>query len=355
MIEELDYRYSMDYSKIEKDDINTYFDLDKYFLLSNKERVKDHMDILEGYFDSSEEFDSYFNKVAQRILDSIVKKNQDSSCGLCSNGNIDNICDNCLDKIFKADTFVTDVSYYFVMSLLNNKQLISDSSLIRQLCILFFKSFESKDGVLSHSPNFENNFLDTCLEINRKTFSNIESNELVLSKINDILYELETHIARAKIYNRKLYNTINHQIEFFKKELRYYELKQVTLPGKKNIKKETSTNNAEKTDSFSELFRDENSFNFIKDILVDENLIESETNVWIDRKNGYKGTCASLFMTLHRKGYFVNNRLPQVSEIRFICKNSFGIDISKSLIEKARSDNFNLDFIPSAPSINNQR
>jgi len=82
----------------------------------------------------------------------------------------------------------------------------------------------------------------------------------------------------------------------------------------------------------------------VMEILVDQNLIHPNTYFVKDEGKGIKGYLPALIKDLHGKGYF--NVRPTNEQIKEICRNTFGMDVSLSTVKHSKSEDFPFGFIP---------
>ena len=96
------------------------------------------------------------------------------------------------------------------------------------------------------------------------------------------------------------------------------------------------------------LFEHISKYNEIMEILVSEKLIQPNTYIWIDEKKGNKALLVALIKDLHAKKYYKKNKRPTNEQIKKICRNSFGWEISIDTVKHAKATDFDLTFIPLA-------
>lgn len=85
------------------------------------------------------------------------------------------------------------------------------------------------------------------------------------------------------------------------------------------------------------LFKYEEDYIHIMDYLKRKKKVDSNYN-WIDKNSGYIGDIADLVSTLSHKKYLrINNKSYDSEFIRTVIKNTFNIEISRSMIERMKS------------------
>jgi len=104
-------------------------------------------------------------------------------------------------------------------------------------------------------------------------------------------------------------------------------------------------------DCLLSLFQDVSKYKKIMNILADKSLIEHNTELWKDEGKGSKGYLVSLIKNLHLKQYFKEDKKPSNEQIKVICKNTFGIEISIETIKRIRENSFDFQFIPYSSTI----
>ncbi|MFT5822116.1 MAG: hypothetical protein ACI8ZM_003372 [Crocinitomix sp.] len=87
----------------------------------------------------------------------------------------------------------------------------------------------------------------------------------------------------------------------------------------------------------------------IMEILVEQELIQSSTYLWRDRKGGAKGFLVGLIKYLFLQGYFKRN--PSHKEIKSICANTFGLEVGIDTIKKKQSVDYTYSFVPIASTL----
>lgn len=101
-----------------------------------------------------------------------------------------------------------------------------------------------------------------------------------------------------------------------------------------------------------DFFENISNYKAIMEILVKKGKVQPNTYYWIDSSAGTKGFLTSLIKHLHVKNFYKDKKCPSNEEILSICKNTFGIVVSIDTTKRAKSDNFNFDFIPIASTLN---
>lgn len=83
-----------------------------------------------------------------------------------------------------------------------------------------------------------------------------------------------------------------------------------------------------------ELFKKQSQYQYIRQVLIDENYINSVTNIWIDSKKGNLSVVVCLIKSLFPLGYL--NQKPTIKQIQVVAKNSFKVDIGIDTIKKTK-------------------
>lgn len=112
-----------------------------------------------------------------------------------------------------------------------------------------------------------------------------------------------------------------------------------------------NTTKFDKCKRLEELFSSLSKYKQVMEILVSNNCVQPNTYFWKDNKKGNKSFVAAIIKDLHGKGYFKSNKKPTNTQIQQICTNTFGWDVGLETIKRARCDNFVLDFIPLASTL----
>lgn len=91
----------------------------------------------------------------------------------------------------------------------------------------------------------------------------------------------------------------------------------------------------------------------VMEILVNKKYIFPNTYIWLDESKSNKSFLASLLKNLHGKKFYKKNIRPSNKQICVICKNTFGIDVGIDTVKRAKSTDFNFNFIPYSSTLNN--
>ena len=103
------------------------------------------------------------------------------------------------------------------------------------------------------------------------------------------------------------------------------------------------------------VFSDGYKYNHIMQILVERELCQAGTFIWINFKKGYKNLIVSLLKYLYFQNYYKSKTVVSNDQIRQIALNTFHVNISIDTIKHAEIDHYKLDFIPEASTIKENR
>ena len=103
-------------------------------------------------------------------------------------------------------------------------------------------------------------------------------------------------------------------------------------------------------DSLVSLFDSTSKYQEVMKILEGKELLYPN-NYWKDTRTGCKTFLAALIKDLKFKGYYKDNKGPTADQIVAICKNTFGINISKGTVDRAKASDKDLGIIPFATTI----
>lgn len=349
MINKLDNRFSIDLEEFKNLEISSWFDLDQVFLVPGKIRIEHHQDILRSFFSNKEEYEMLFQCMADCLHNSIPQEIKDN-CQFCQGHGDDSNSVHCKDYMNKAEQEFDVLSYVFVMTMINNEDVFHTKKHKRELAITFFEQLEYNSGKLEfRDTKLDRMMLDMSLELKKEQLEEFPSTDTAVEYLNDSLYYLRDYKFRAKLNGRLISDHLKPQVKFFKNELTHQLNKRtIKLKAKKVIVAPTI---GVKRSDLASYFEYTSRYTCIINLLISKNKIEQGTNIWADCGNGHKGYCASMIKNLHTKGYFTNNDKPSTEEIRIMCKLTFGLDLSKSLVDRAKPDSHNFDFIPVASTL----
>ncbi len=90
------------------------------------------------------------------------------------------------------------------------------------------------------------------------------------------------------------------------------------------------------------LFKDENDYDKIMDLIIEKEYCYHDTHKWCDKKRGYKQTIAGMIYQLHFKGYFEDPITATI--IESIAKSEFNEDLSLRIIKYSAKKDFKQEF-----------
>lgn len=212
------------------------------------------------------------------------------------------------------------------LQLLNEKEKVN---ILKKEKNIWFEKFKDIIGTDNFNPLNENQSINELLswrKVSKKSsllcilpypsFAKTDYNLLPSQQFRDIVYpSLQAH---------HIFNWINEQIENSGKP------------------KENLNLNIE------ELFKKQSEYQYIRQILIENNHINSVTNIWIDSKKGNLAFLVCLIKSLFPLGYL--KQKPTHKQIQIIAKNSFKIDIGMDTIKKTKE--FSIE-LPNIKPINN--
>ena|ERR1035437_4377756 len=100
--------------------------------------------------------------------------------------------------------------------------------------------------------------------------------------------------------------------------------------------------------SLKEIFKNEEQYFMILDLLREQKLIAANSAIWIDNAKGKKTTIIALLKFLQIQGYYNVKRVLTYEQIKDIAHNSFGVNISLGLIKHIKFNDIIFKYIPIA-------
>ncbi|HRZ75747.1 MAG TPA: hypothetical protein P5248_00150 [Bacteroidales bacterium] len=171
-------------------------------------------------------------------------------------------------------------------------------------------------------------------EIEKAFIYNMQDEE---AGIKDYTYKHSEHIIwnteRIKVLNKYLTSMSNN-----------YQ-SSTLQPGEVNNDSAKSSK-IEHDGSFQSLFKEQEDYESVIQLLINQKFIDKESRIWVDTNKGNKALLAAVIKHLHTKGYYTENRRPSLNLIHAICMHSFGWEVSIDTIKKANPAKFDLSFIP---------
>ncbi len=125
----------------------------------------------------------------------------------------------------------------------------------------------------------------------------------------------------------------------------------LNIPHKYDINTGAFGMEKEKDLRLSNMFKTEELYKGIMDLLVKEKYCQPLTHIWKDEKKGNKSLLVAIIKYLHKHGYYKENECPTNKQIQIICKNTFALQVGIDTINKVKYNSFDLSFIPVAPSV----
>ena len=100
--------------------------------------------------------------------------------------------------------------------------------------------------------------------------------------------------------------------------------------------------------SLKEIFKNEEQYFMILNLLREQKLIAANSTIWIDNAKGKKTTIIALLKFLQIQGYFNLERVLTYEQIKYIAHNTFGVNISLGLIKHIKFNDIIFKNIPLA-------
>ena len=100
--------------------------------------------------------------------------------------------------------------------------------------------------------------------------------------------------------------------------------------------------------SLKEIFKKEEQYFMILDLLREQKLIAANSAIWIDNAKGRKTTIIALIKFLQIQGYYNVKRVLTYEQIKDIAHNTFGVNISLGLIKHIKFNDIIFKNIPLA-------
>jgi len=100
--------------------------------------------------------------------------------------------------------------------------------------------------------------------------------------------------------------------------------------------------------SLKEIFKKEEQYFMILDLLRERKLIAANSAIWLDNTKGKKSAIVSLLKLLQIQGYYNVKRVLTYEQIKDIAHNSFGVNISLGLIKHIKFNDIIFKYIPIA-------
>ena len=101
----------------------------------------------------------------------------------------------------------------------------------------------------------------------------------------------------------------------------------------------------------SDIFDSISKYQYIMNLLVENQYCQPNTFIWKDSAKGNKGLLAAILKFLHTQKYYKDNKRPTPKQIKEIAQNTFGWKIMIDTIKKAKPQQFDLKFIPPASTL----
>ncbi|PKO95491.1 MAG: hypothetical protein CVU12_09715 [Bacteroidetes bacterium HGW-Bacteroidetes-7] len=123
--------------------------------------------------------------------------------------------------------------------------------------------------------------------------------------------------------------------------------KNIQFIEKNQPRKSTSEKRIHLVRNFKGIFVDDEKYNSVIRILIENNLINSKTLIWIDRKKGYKSLICALLKDLEAKNYLISDILCYETAKK-VCDKSFKVNIesNKTFHSSSLSVNYIIIFPP---------
>lgn len=215
----------------------------------------------------------------------------------------------------------------------------------------------------NQNNNSANNYralLDNRESLNEVFENNQNTLEAIKNNINRLKEKAESGVLNAseslaveykkEAESKREIKRIEKQIKDNEKEIKIVEVSQNSeLKLKSNTNKTKTKKDVSK--NLESFFESISKYKTIMELLVTKNLVYPNTYIWKDEEKGNKAYLVGIIKDFHGKKYYKDNQRPTGEQIKLICKNTFGLEVSIHTIKRAKADNFNLDFIPYATTI----
>jgi len=103
--------------------------------------------------------------------------------------------------------------------------------------------------------------------------------------------------------------------------------------------------------SLKDIFKKEEQYFIILDLLRDQKFIAANSTVWLDNSKGKKTAIIALLKSLQIQGYFNLERVLSYEQIKDIAHNTFGVNISFGLIKHIKFNDIIFKNIPLAEDL----
>ncbi|WP_158848492.1 hypothetical protein [Algibacter sp. L1A34] len=218
MLKKLDNSFSLSMPELKNqtDDILKKIDIGK--------EIEKNINLIKKYLIEDTLYDEWTKSIYQKFHSSIPKEVKDK-CKVCK-GDSELTEDKACQNYFSAvnDEFLILITLY-VGFIENNKHLFKSKELVKSLTNNFFENFEYNEGKSNfNTETLDNTLLTNALLLLRESFVEMETHTAI-TKINQIIEELETHIIIATSTNRIVFDFVKPQLKFLKKQLKYYNKK----------------------------------------------------------------------------------------------------------------------------------
>jgi hypothetical protein len=110
----------------------------------------------------------------------------------------------------------------------------------------------------------------------------------------------------------------------------------------------TSSRRETKEAALIEWFEEPRKYPIVMGLLVEKGFCQLGTYIWIDDTPGAKTAVAILIKHIHAQGFFIDNVKPSNSEVLYIAKHTFGVDVRIDTVKRAKaimSTYYNFSFI----------